>query len=265
VSGVIVRCGTAVSGWHPGDEIFAAANLFKNGANAEYVALDARSIARKPESVSHTTAAALPLVCQTAWESLHLRARIQPGETVLIHAGAGGVGHVAVQMAKLHGCRVLTTAGREESIAFCRDVLQVHEVIDYRKENVVERVKELTSGEGLPVVFNTVGQEVFLQCLDCLAVNGRLVTILGSDTGDRGRGLLYRNLTIHYEFMGVPTAHEIEPERPGSILAGVSNLVDGGLLRPHVSQELPLEEVASGHRQVETGHSVGKVVISVRK
>src|SRR5688572_23959095 len=151
VSGVVVKCGKRVDTWQPGDEIFATANLFRNGANADYVAIDARSAARKPRSVNHVTAAALPLVGQTAWEALHLRARIQPSQTVLIHAGAGGVGHIAVQLARLHGCRVITTAGRPESIAFCRDVLGADEVIDYRSTSVVERVMDLTSGKGLPV------------------------------------------------------------------------------------------------------------------
>src|SRR5215470_15889485 len=155
VSGVVASCGRRATMWQPGDEIFATANLFRNGANAEFVALDGRSAARKPRSVDHVTAAVLPLVSLTAWEALHLRARIHPGQTVLIHAGAGGVGHIAVQLAKLHGCRVLTTAGREESIAFCREMLGVADVIDYRHGDFVERTRELTHGKGVPVVIDT--------------------------------------------------------------------------------------------------------------
>ncbi len=265
VSGVVVRCGPRATQWKPGDEIFAAPNLFRDGANAEYVALDARSAARKPATVDHATAAALPLVSQTAWEALHLRARIQPGQTVLIHAGAGGVGHIAVQLAKLHGCRVLTTAGREASIAFCREVLKADEVIDYASVDFAQRVLELTNGKGAPVVLDTVGGEVFAKSLDCASVNAQIVTILGSNTGDRSRGLLYRNVSIHYEFMGVPTAHELEPERPGRILTGIAHLVDAGLLRPHLSARVPLENLAEGHRQVESGHTIGKVAVIVRE
>jgi NADPH2:quinone reductase len=264
VSGSVVRCGPAGKQWNVGDEIFAAPNLFRDGANADYVAIDARSAARKPATVDHVTAAALPLVSQTAWEALHLRARIQPGQTVLVHAGAGGVGHIAVQLARLHGCRVITTAGREESIAFCRDVLHADEVIDYRQVDFVERTRELTNGKGVPVVIDTVGGEVFQKSLDCLAVNGQIVTILGSSSGDRGRALLYKNVTVHYEFMGIPTAHEIEPERPGQILTGIARLVDAGFLKPWVSQRLPLEKVAEGHRQLETSRTIGKVVVVVR-
>lgn len=264
VSGVIVKCGPRAGDWQPGDEIFASPNLFRNGANADYVALDGRSIARKPRSIDHVTAASLPLVSQTAWEALHLRARIQPGQTVLVHAGAGGVGHIAVQLAKLQGCRVVTTAGRPESIAFCRDVLKADEVIDYRSTSVVERVMEMTSGKGLPVVIDTVGGENFVQSIDCAAVNGQVVTILGANTADRGQSLLYRNVSIHYEFMGIPTAYEIEPERPARILTGIAQLVDAGHLRPKVSHVFALERVADGHRQVETGRTIGKVGIVVR-
>jgi NADPH:quinone reductase len=105
---------------------------------------------------------------------------------------------------------------------------------------------------------------VFLQSLECAAVNGQIVTILGANTGDRGPTLLYRNVTIHYEFMGIPTAHEIEPEQPGKILSGIANLVDAGVLRPHVSHRFPLETLADAHRQVETGHTLGKVAVLVR-
>jgi len=266
VSGIVVRCGAGVTQWQPGDEIFAAPNLFRPGANAELVALDARSAARKPAALDHASAAALPLVSQTAWQALHMRARIAPGQSVLIHAGAGGVGHIAVQLAKLHGCRVITTAGRDESLAFCRDVLRADEVIDYGREDVVEKVKALTGGRGVPVAFDTVGGDVFVQCLDSIAINGHVVTILGGSTDLRQRGqhLLYRNATISYEFMGIPTAHEIEPERPGRILATIAKLTDAGALRPEVRHRFPLERLAEAHRQVETGRTVGKVAVTVR-
>jgi NADPH:quinone reductase len=263
VCGVVTRRGIDAGQWQEGDEVFATANLFRQGANAEYVAIDARSAARKPASTDHATAAALPLVSQTAWESLHVRARIGPGDTVLVQGGAGGVGHIAVQLARLHGCRVFTTAGRDESVAFCRDVLRADEVIDYRTTDVTARVQELTGGKGVHVVLDTVGGEVFLKSLDCLRVNGHAVTIVGGGTGDRGSSLLGRNITVHYEFMAIPTAYEIAPERPGEILTGIARLVDGGLLTPHVSVRLPLDRIADAHRQVESGHTIGKVVVTI--
>jgi NADPH2:quinone reductase len=262
-SGLVVDCGTAVSGWAAGDAVYGCPNLFGHGANAELVLLDARAAARKPASVDDGAAAALPLVGLTAWEALHDRARIQPGQTVLIHGGAGGVGHVAVQLARLHGCRVLTTAGRAESIAFCRERLGADEVIDYRSTDFVARVAELTGGRGLPVVLDTVGEETFRRSIDCVAPGGQLVTILGATPGDQAAKLLYRSITVHYEFMGARVAYGLDPAHQGDILAGLARLVDRGLLRPHVSRRLPLADVAEAHRQLETGHTIGKVAIEV--
>jgi NADPH2:quinone reductase len=264
VSGVVVRCGARVSGFRPGDEVFGCPNLFGPGANAEYVLLDARAAAHKPRSLDHAAAACLPLVCLTAWEALHERARIRPGQALLIHAGAGGVGHVAAQLAHLHGCSVITTAGRPESIAFCRDTLQCEEVIDHQREDFVARVRELSEGRGLPVVFDTVGGEVFQRSIECVAPCGQLVTILGSQPGEGAQQLLFRSITVHYEFMGAHVAHQVDPASQGAILRGVARLADRGLLRPHVSGRLPLERVVDGHRQIESGHTIGKIAVLVR-
>jgi NADPH2:quinone reductase len=263
VSGVVTACGPGVSGWTPGDLVFGCPNLFGHGANAEYALLDARAAARKPESIDHATAAALPLVGLTAWESLHDRARIQPGQTILIHAGAGGVGHIAVQLARLAGCRVLTTAGRPESIAFCREQVRADEVIDHRQADFVARVMELSDGRGLPVVMDTVGDETFQRSIDCVAPGGQLVTILGAVPGQRADALLFRSITVHYEFMGARVAYGIDPAHQGGILAGLARLVDRGLLRVQLATRLPLAQVADGHRQIETGRTIGKIAIEV--
>jgi NADPH2:quinone reductase len=264
VSGVVRACGSDVRGWREGDEVFGCPNLFGPGANAEWVLLDARAAARKPASIDHATAATLPLVGLTAWEALHDRARLGAGQTVLVHAGAGGVGHVAVQLARLTGCRVITTAGRPESIAFCRDRLGADEVIDYTTSDFVARVRELSGGRGVDVVFDTVGDETFRRSIECVVPGGQLVTILASTPGDRAPLLLYRSITVHYEFMGVPVAHDLHPQRQGAILSSLAKLVDGGLIRPHVSAVFPLERLADAHRQIETGRTIGKIAIVVR-
>src|SRR6266581_11116 len=155
VSGVVRDTGKAVNGFRVGDEVYASPSLARNGANAEFVCLDARTAAPKPKTIHHTHAAALPLVTITAWEALLQRARIEAGETVLIHAGGGGVGHIAIQIAKLHGCRVLTTASSPEALDLCRK-LGADTVINYREADFVERVKKETDGRGCPVVFDTV-------------------------------------------------------------------------------------------------------------
>ena len=262
-SGVVRECGPEVDGWREGDAVFGCPNLFGPGANAEYVLLDARAAAKKPSTIEHATAACLPLVSLTAWEALHDRARIRPGQTVLIHAGAGGVGHVAIQLAHLHGCRVITTAGRDGSIAFCRDLLGADEIIDYRSSDFVARCKELTGGRGVEVVLDTVGDETFRRSIDCVAPGGQIVTILAATPGDRAPILLYRSITVHYEFMGARVANDLDPGHQGEILTAIARLVDRGLLRAHVGARFPLEQVADAHRQIETGRTIGKLAVVV--
>lgn len=264
LSGVVVKCGARVEDWHVGDEVYGCPHIFRHGANAEFALLDARAAAPKPRSLSHLYSACLPLVSLTAYEALHERARIQPGQTVLIHAGAGGVGHIAVQLARLYGCYVITTAGRPESLQFCRDVLKVDEVIDYRHDDFVVRVKELTGGAGVPVVFDTVGGDTFKRSIDCLSPCGQLVTITGSDPGTAALNLLYKSLTVHYEFMGARVAYDQQPERQGEILQGITQLVDSELLKVHVSREWTLETLVQAHHEIEQGHTIGKMAVKVR-
>jgi NADPH2:quinone reductase len=261
---VIVGIGSQVKGFSIGDEVYGSPNIFGFGANAEYVLIDSRASAHKPRTLDHVHAACLPLVSLTAYEALHERARIQPGQTILIHAGAGGVGHIAVQLARLHGCKVITTAGRDESIAFCRDVLKADVVIDYRKEDFVARIKELTADQGVPVVFDTVGGETFKKSIECLQPMGQLVAITASDPGANAPLLLYRGITVHYEFMGVRVAYQREPEKQGSILSAIARLVDNKHLNVHVSKMWKFEELVNAHRAIETGRTIGKMAVQVR-
>jgi len=264
VSGVVVACGSAVKHWQPGELVFGCPNLMRHGANAEFALLDARAAARKPTTIDHLHAACLPLVSLTAHEALHERAGIQAGQWVLIHAGAGGVGHIAVQLAKLHGCRVITTAGRPESLAFCRDVLKADHVIDYRGTDFVAAVMELTAGAGVPVVLETVGGDTLKRSVDCLSPCGNLVTITASDPGSAAAALLYKSATLHYEFMGARVAYDREPEKQGAILSGIAQLVDSGVLRVHVASEWTLETLVAAHHAMETGHTIGKLAVRVK-
>lgn len=263
VSGVVVAVGEKVERFAEGDEVYASPALVRQGANAELVAVDSRTIAYKPGNVSHGEAAAIPLTTITAWEALHQHARLHTGETILIHAGAGGVGHVAIQLAKLHGSRVITTASRSESIDFCR-MLGADAVINYEKENVVEHVMELTEGKGCPVVFDTVGGDVFMQSMDCLAVHGRLVTIVQPKEDASITKLFRKDASIHLEFMGAPTMHGTRPSSQGGILKTVSELVEADRLKPHIHKTYKLADLAEAHRQQETRHTTGKLVVEVK-
>ena len=152
VSGIVSELGEDVDGFAVGDEVYASPSLARQGAHAEYVVLDSRTAAHKPGTLSHEQAAALPLATLTAWEAMFERANLQDGETIIISAGAGGVGHIAVQLARARECRVITTASADESIALARQCgAQV--VINYKTEDVVERVMEETGDAGCPVVF----------------------------------------------------------------------------------------------------------------
>ncbi|MES1196176.1 MAG: zinc-binding dehydrogenase [Steroidobacter sp.] len=264
VSGVVVGKGNGVKGFNIGDEVFGSPNTFGYGANAEFVILDSRATAHKPKLLDHVHATCLPLVSLTAYEALHERARIQPGQTILIHAGAGGVGHIAIQLAKLHGCKVITTAGRDESIAFCRDTLKADVVIDYRKEDFVAKVKALTSDQGVPAIFDTVGGDTFRKNIECIAPLGQLVSITAADPGDKAPSLLYKSVTVHYEFMGARVAYNQQPEKQGAILTAIASLVDNKLLNVHVSKVWKFEELVEAHRAIETGRTIGKMAVALR-
>jgi NADPH:quinone reductase-like Zn-dependent oxidoreductase len=172
------------------------------------------------------------------------------------------VGHIAIQLAKVHGLRVLTTASREDSIALCRQ-LGADVIVNYPKEDFVQRVQQDTDRRGCPVVFDTVGSQTFDRSLDCVAVNGRLITIVGTPSAEIPQKLFRKNATLYFEFVGAPTAYGIRPESQGNILRAAARLVDDGKLQPHVSRVLDLEELAEGHRLQEGGHVTGKIVIRV--
>jgi NADPH2:quinone reductase len=263
VSGVVRVVGGSVKGFRIGDEVYAAPSLARNGANAEFVCVDGRMAALKPRTLDHVHAAALPLVTITATEALVRRAKIQRGETILIHAGGGGVGHVAIQLAKLHGCRVLTTASSEPSIGLCRE-LGADVVINYTREDFVERVKHETDGRGLPVILDAVGGETFNRSLDCLAPDGRLITCVGTPSDRIPQKLFRLSATLIFEFMGAPGIYGIRPESHGAILSEAAKLVDEGKLKPHVSRVLSFDEIAEGQRLLESEHVTGKLVVRVK-
>ncbi len=181
----------------------------------------------------------------------------------MIHAGGGGVGHVAIQIAKLHGCHVLTTASRTESLQLCHE-LGADLVINYREADFVECVKRETDGRGCPVIFDTVGGETFDRSLDCLSPDGRLITCVGTPSEKIPQKLFRLNATLIFEFMGAPGVYGIRPESHAEILRAAAALVDQGKIKPHVSRVLEFNEIAEGHRLLESGHVIGKLVVRVK-
>ncbi|MBS1214492.1 MAG: alcohol dehydrogenase, zinc-containing, partial [Proteobacteria bacterium] len=203
-AGEVVETGSEVSRFKVGDRVwFCNGGLGADQGNyAEFTVLDQRWAAPIPASLSFEQAAAAPLVLITAWGALYDRARLIAGQTVLVHAGAGGVGHVAIQLAKLRGARVLATVGSPEKAALARQ-WGADEAIEYRGRDFVEAVNELTEGLGADVVLDTVGPEVFMKSLECTAHFGDIVTLLDLPETSVTEARM-RNLRIGFELMLTP-------------------------------------------------------------
>ncbi|MBF6047554.1 zinc-binding dehydrogenase [Streptomyces sp. NRRL B-1677] len=243
ISGVVEEAG-AGSRFKPGDEVYGMP-FFPRAATgyAEYVAVPSRQVARKPATLDHVHAAALPLAALTAWQGLVDAAGLTEGQRVLIHRAAGGVGHLAVQIAKVRGAHVTALASAPKH-DFVRS-LGADEVIDYRTTDYTEAVKDLD------VVFDSSSEGV--RSLDVLRPGGTLVSIM--EHGDRE--LAARIEAAGRRFAGIA----VEPDYAS--LEAIAALVDAGRIRPHVSETFPLAEAAEAHEAVGSGRTRGKVVLTV--
>ncbi|MFE4862268.1 NADP-dependent oxidoreductase [Streptomyces sp. NPDC056670] len=244
VSGVVEHVVPGTSRFQEGDEVFGMP-LFPRaaGAYAEFVAAPSRHFARKPAALSHAQAAAIPLAGLTAWQSLVEVAQVEPGQRVLIHAGGGGVGHLAIQIAKARGAHVITTASRAKH-EFLRG-LGADEVIDYRAVDFEDAVKDVDT------VLELIGGDYADRSLRTLRPGGLLVTAIARSDA----ALAARTREAGFRFAGV----SVEPDYVG--LEAMAALAEQGLLRPYVGQALPLEEASTAHELIESGHVMGKVVL----
>lgn len=262
-AGEVVAAGSAVGRFKPGDPVwFCHGGLGREQGNyAEYTVLDQRWAALMPASLSFREAAALPLVLITAWGALYERGGLQSGQTVLIHAGAGGVGHVAIQLAKLKGARVIATVSSEKKAEFVQS-LGADEVVMYKPNGFAGAVLELTQGKGCDLVLDTVGPSVFQESIAATAHFGRLVTLLDPGTFDLAEARM-RNLLIGFELMLTPMLRDLHEARDQhvEILQQCAKWVDLRQLRVHVSTQLSLKDAAEAHRLIEEGHVSGKVVL----
>ncbi|MFE2262335.1 NADP-dependent oxidoreductase [Streptomyces griseosporeus] len=246
VSGVVEAVGIGVARFAPGDEVFGMLPYpFGHGSHAEYVTGPARAFAHKPASADHVQAGALPLVSLTAWQALVETADVRPGQRVLVHAAAGGVGHVAVQIAKARGAHVIGTAssGKHE---FLRSI-GADETIDYRETDFAEAVKDVD------VVLDTLGEETSVRSLRVLRPGGIVVSILpvGSDEFYQEA----ERLGVRAVRMLVDASH--------SGLRQIAELVEAGKLRAEIAGTFPLAEAAEAHRLGDTGRTTGKLVLTL--
>ncbi|WP_329324397.1 NADP-dependent oxidoreductase [Streptomyces albidoflavus] len=246
VSGVVEAVGYGVTLFAPGEEVFGMLPYpHGSGSHAEYVVGPARAFTRKPTVIDHVQAGALPLVSLTAYQALIDTAGIGPGQRVLIHAAAGGVGHVAVQIAKAHGAYVIGTASAPK-----HDLLRelgADEVVDYRTTDVADAV------DGVDMVLDPLGGETRGRSVGLLRPGGTLVSLLSGGSAEEA---------AHVAERGVRTATMlVEADHAG--MNAVADLVAAGALRPRVEATFPLAEAAAAHRLGETGRTTGKIVLEV--
>lgn len=263
LAGVVEEVGAGVTGFAPGDEVYGMTGGVGalQGSLAEYAAVDARLLAPKPASLTMREAAALPLVVITAWEGLVDRAQVHAGQKVLIHGGAGGIGHVAVQIARARGAETFATASpsRLEVVARLGAT-----PIDHTTTTVDEYVAEYTGGEGFDVIFDTVGGPVLDASFGAVRTyTGHVVSALGWGTHSIAP-LSFRGATYSGVFTLLPLLTGRGREHHGQILREAAALADAGALRPLLDpRRFTLATVADAHAAVESGATQGKIVIDV--
>lgn len=242
VSGVVEVTGSGVTRFKKGDEVYTRPEISRNGAYAEYIVVKESEVALKPTSIDHVHAAAIPLAALTAWQVLFDAAGLTKGQTVLIHAAAGGVGGFAVQLAKWKGARVIGTAsGRNQS--FLRE-LGVDDPIDYEKTKFEDAVHDVD------VVFDTMGGETQQRSWKVLKKSGILVSIISPPSAEEAAK---HGVRPGYVFVQ-PNAAE---------LGEIAKLVDSGKLKPVIETVLPLSEAKRAQELSEAGHTRGKIVLKV--
>lgn len=254
VSGVVEAVGPGVTAFSAGDEVWYTPQIFDGpGSYAEYHVANETIIGRKPAGLNHLEAASLSLVGGTAWEALVGRAALRVGESILIHGGAGGVGHVAIQIAKAIGAKVFTTV-REENFEFARS-MGADVVIDYTKDNYVDVIMQQTDGRGVDVVFDTLGGDTLSRSPDVLAQLGRVVSIVDIAQPQNLIEAWGKNASYHFVFT----------RQNRGKLDELTTLVERGQLRPHVGAVYSLADISLAHARLETPHNGirGKIAIAV--
>lgn len=254
VSGVVEAVGPGVTSFVPGDEVWYTPQIFDGpGSYAEYHVASESIIGKKPASLSHLEAATLTLVGGTAWEALVVRAALRVGESILIHGGAGGVGHVAIQLAKAVGAKVFTTV-REENFEFALG-LGADVVIDYEQEDYVDAILRETNGQGVDVVFDTIGGNTLTRSPDVLAQLGRVVSIVDIAQPQNVIQAWGKNASYHFVFT----------RQNRGKLDELAALIDRGQLRPHVGAVFSLADIPRAHALLETPNNGlrGKIAIAV--
>lgn len=263
VSGVVAEVGEGVTQFKPGDEVYGRAGGVKGtgGALAEFMLADTRTIAKKPKNLSFAEAAAMPLVTITAWMALFYKLDIKPHQHILIYGCLGGVGHIAVQLAKMAGATVAATVSVDSDVEIARK-LGANEVINYRKEPVADYVKRLTHDKGFELIFDTVGENHLPSSFQAAALNGSIATTAARVTLDL-TPMHQKALSLHLVFMLLPLLKNEGREVYGQILEKAAKLADAGTIRPLIdATRFTMADVGKAHVHLESKKAKGKVVLT---
>jgi NADPH2:quinone reductase len=260
VAGVISEVGEGVEDFQVGDEVYGCIGGFKGmpGVLCEYALADARLLSKKPISLSMKEAAVLPLIGITAWNALIDRGQLSEGKRVLVHAGTGGVGHFALQLAKAMGAEVHTTISSpvKEDLAL---QMGADCAINYSQITPEQYVKEFTEGMGYDLVFDTVGGICLDQSFEAAKEYGTVVSIAARANHDLSQ-VHVKSLSLHVVFMLLPILKNQFREKHGEILSKISNLVDNGKIKPLLHEErFSFEDVGQAHQCWEEGGVIGKI------
>jgi len=249
-AGVVEAVGSQATRFKPGDEVFYSARIFgRQGTYAEFHVEDEEILALKPSVFDFEQAAAVPLAAITAYDSVISFFQTKPGDTVLIHAGAGGVGHFAVQLAKAAGARVLAT-GRSVNTDLIKS-FGADEVIDYQKTQFENETLRLTNGRGVDAAFDTVGGNTVSRSIQAVRPYGKLATVVNLEGSLQG--MQAKNLTLYFGFM----------ERTEAKIQALATLAERRQVQPLIDSVFPLTQVADAHRKLEAGGIKGKIVIRI--
>ncbi len=262
VAGKIVLCGEGVQRWKIGDSVCA---LISGGGYAEYVAAPEGQCLPIPKDFDFVHAAAIPETFFTVWTNVFEDGRLQKGESILIHGGAGGIGTTAIQMASALGARVFTTVGKKESVSICQN-LGAERAILYKEEDFVTAVKEATQNQGVNVILDMVGGEYFQRNVEALAVQGRLVqiaTLQGAKVELDLRKMMAKRLTFTGSTLRARAVSE-KTRIAQALEKAVWPLLNRGKMKPVLFKVLPLENASEAHALMESSQHTGKIVLKVR-
>lgn len=264
VGGTVADVGTGVTEWAAGQEVCA---LLAGGGYAEYVAVPVGQVMPVPPTVNLVDSAALPEVACTVWSNLVMTARLTPGQLLLIHGGASGIGSHAIQVARALGARVAVTAGSPEKLQLCRE-LGAQITVDYRDEDFVARLKEETDGAGADVILDIMGAAYLDRNIDALATDGQLV-IIGMQGGVKAELNVAKLLAKRARVIGTTlrarpvTGTNSKSAIAAAVTASVWPMIAGDRVRPVIGTRLPIQQAGEAHQLMLSGKTFGKILLTV--